>query len=156
MKKVLLAALVAMLGLMASSCGGVLHNTPASFVKLEVANFPNGEWDFRGQFADTSWSDKDLRKFTVTGGAGAYTGTNEMITSGLFQFSIVNPGTWNRTWSALSGANEMDGTDGYRNFVVDVPMDGATHVLKIDASTDPATILLDGAKVDNTQKNVFN
>lgn len=159
MKKFLMIALVAMLGLMAMGCGAALHNTPASYVKLELVNFPNGDYDWRGAFPTNNWSDANKRKITVAAGTGSYTATDiseDMIIAGLFTFSIVDQtGAWGRSWFGKTAGNENDYSNGAMNFAMPVPMDGGTHTLKIDGATNPAKLYVDGTEVDNTPKDLF-
>lgn len=154
MKKALMVAFVAILGLMAMGCGSELHNTPASYVTLEVVNFPveDGDIDWRGAFANDAWSSADKRLITVTGGTGAYDGDAEMIIDGSFQFTLAVGSSWTRTWMPATAGNELDyGT--YSNFLVSIPMDGAVHTIKIDGSTNPAKLFVDDAEVSNEQKD---
>jgi len=130
--------------------------TPAAFVTLELVNFPDGNYDWRGQFQESPWSDTNLRKITVIGGSGIYTGTNpskEVIENTFFIFTITDQvGPWVRSWFPETSGNKDDFGTGGKNFAMTVPLDVATHNLKIDGSTNPAKLYVDGVEVDNTLK----
>lgn len=154
-----IAVALAGLALTLASCDGSLHNTPAAYVTFELTNWPtSGDYDVRGAFGIDAWNDQVKRKFTVTNGAGKYE-EESIIFAGRLNFTIVTAvaGSWTRDWrgASLTEGNELD-FGNYDNFVVNVPMDGGTHHIKLDGSTNPATIYLDDVEQDNTQADVFN
>lgn len=135
MKKILLAAFVAMFML---GCGDVLHNTPASFVTLTVKNLPvDGKMSFTGDFATQGWANGE-RSFDVTNGNGAWT-TASMIITGHLKFTVNTTGSWVRPWYPKVQGNSDD-FGSLQNIEVDVPMDGGTHEIILDASKGNFTV----------------
>lgn len=155
MKKALLALFAVSLLLIFGSCDGSLHNTPASYIELEVVNWPNdGEFSWVGAFPLMDWANGD-KLFTVEGGAGEYKvddPADEIIYASQFKFSITDPGTWDRGWYPLTEGN-TDDFGAYKNITAFIPMDGGLHTITLDGGTIPMTITVDGSAdgQDSTQ-----
>lgn len=144
MKKILIAVLTALVVLVATGCPtAALHNTPISYVTLEVVNMPmpDGSYCFVGSFFEDSWTNT-ARAFDVAGGAGSYSEADcSIIKSDLF-FSIVKEGTWERAFFPATLGDQND-FGKMQNFKVTVPMDGQSHAITVDGSTETATVTVD-------------
>lgn len=142
-KKTISLLFIAVAVLAFAGCDGAMHNTPLSYVTVEVINLPVADGtvlSFAGSFMNDSWNNA-MRTFTVTGGAGSYTTGSEVISSPL-SWSLPVEGGWARPWFPATEGN-ADDFGNMQNFSTAIPMDGGSHVITVDGSTNPATVTVE-------------
>ena len=124
----------------------LLHDTPASYLKVNVQNMPmeNGPYSLAGNFGQNAWDNK-TRIFTVTAGKGSYDGSSDTpIFSSTVTFTVVPKGSWARPWLGATSGNDATALPNYGGFKMTVPTGGGVHTLLVDGATNPATLSLDG------------
>jgi len=136
--------------LLTLSCDGVLHDTAASFIKVEIINLPapSGVYSLAGTFGTDPWNNT-TRTFSLSNGSGSYDGsTDTPVFEANLAFTIVPKGSWDRPWLGPTKGNDSSALPANGGFKLTIPMDGDTHTITIDGGTNPATLKIDGVVVE--------
>jgi hypothetical protein len=119
-----------------------LHNLKSSQVTFVFTNFTaaaDGDYSIPGSYQETAW-DNGETMITLKDGEG--TSSVQTVGTTYVTFTLVQPGSWTRSWYPAITGNSADGSV-YRNFYADsIPM-GKDVTITIDGSTSPAKITVE-------------